>query len=142
MTLGSRLPLAFEGAYIGSKQNLAMLGLERNGVVLGNGTEGTMRFNATRGLIQPYVFVGAGWTKYQLRDTKVRTRDGRASDDVFQVPFGVGVAMRSRRAFVDLRGTGRLMYNDTLVDEVGGGPPMGTGPLASWSMTGRLGWQF
>jgi hypothetical protein len=142
VTLGSRLPFAFEGAYIGSRQSLAMLGLERNGFVLGNGAEGTLRFNVTRTLIQPYLFVGTGWTKYQLRDTKVRTRDGGTSDDVFQVPFGAGVAMRAHHAFVDVRGTGRLMYNDTLIDQVGGSSPIGAGPLSSWSCTGRVGWEF
>ena len=141
LTLGARLPLAFEGAYIGSKQNLAMLGLERNGVVLGNGGESTIRFNIIRGVIEPYIIAGAGWTRYQLVNTRLRTADGRTIDDVFQVPFGAGLTARSRHAFADVRGTARLMYNDNLVERVSS-YSLGTGPLASWCVTGRVGWQF
>lgn len=141
VTLGSRLPLAIEGAYIGSKQNLTMLGLERNGFILGNGGEGNLRFNVLPGRVQPYVFMGVGWTNYQLRDTQVRTADGRTSDDVFQVPFGGGLTVRGRHLFLDVRSTARLMFNDTLISEAWNAPPS-MGPLASWTVTGRLGWQF
>jgi len=141
VTLGSRLPLAFEGAYVGSRQTIGMLGLERNGFMLGNGGEGNLRFNVSRGPIQPYLFLDAGWTRYQLRNTQLRTADGQTSDDVLQVPFGAGVSWRAHHAFADVRGTGRLMYNDSLLDRVAG-PPTGAGALSTWSFVGRLGWEF
>jgi hypothetical protein len=142
VTMGSRLPLAFEGAYIGSRQNLAMMGLQPNGVILGNGGESNLRFNLTRGAVQPYVFAGAGWIRYRFSDTKLRTIDGQASENVFQMPFGAGLTVRGHHAFADARATGRFLYNDVLVDRAETSSSTKLGAVSSWSLIGRVGWQW
>ena len=41
---------------------------------MGNGGEGNLRINFTRDIpIQPYVFGGIGWTRYDLTNSNVGT---------------------------------------------------------------------
>ena len=59
-TIGTRLPIAFELAYVGTAQGMNALGLDTNAILLGSTAEGDIRINILRGRVQPYVFGGAG----------------------------------------------------------------------------------
>src|SRR5205814_7473956 len=49
---GTRLPIAFEASYVGSANSINALGLDTNALLIGNGGEGTARFNILRGRFQ------------------------------------------------------------------------------------------
>ena len=98
LTFGSRLPIAIEGAYIGSSQNIDALGLSTNSHLVGNGVEGDLRLNFTNYMVQPYIFGGAGWTHYQIYNTVTNTSDITNHDDVGTVP--------ARRRSLDPAGEG------------------------------------
>src|SRR4029078_10435722 len=92
LLFGSRSPVAIEGAYVGSVQNIEALGLSTNSLLLGNGVEGTLRVNLTRARVQPYVFGGVGRTHYQLPNAQTNTSSLLAKDDVGTVPLGAGLS--------------------------------------------------
>jgi len=142
ITVGTRRPVAFEGAYTGSAQNISALGITSNALIVGNGAEAALRLNLTRVALQPYLFGGLGWTRYQLRRTPENSSSLRGSDDILTVPFGAGLAARVARGLLfDLRATGRAALYDNLMDGVYADTAENA-RLHSWNVGGRLGWEF
>jgi hypothetical protein len=141
-SVGTRLPLALEAAYVGSAQNITALGLSDNAKLIGNGAEATARFNFTKRAIQPYIFAGVGWEHYTLDNTGANTSSLRDTDDVLTVPGGVGISFRlASSLLLDLRGTARATFSDDLMN----GPYASTGQdarLHNWNAGARLGWEF
>ena len=112
-------------------------------MLLGNGAEGTLRLNFTQSRVQPYIFGGGGFTHYQVTNTNVNLSSVAGGDNVGTVPTGLGLSARLSREFlIDVRGTYRFAFNDTLLDvasaDIGGGTPR----LDSWNVAGRLGFEF
>jgi len=140
---GTRLPFAFEASYIGTAQSINALGLDTNAVLVGNGGEGTLRFNITRSRIQPYLFGGGGWTRYRISNTNINTASLQRTDDVVVIPVGAGVTGRIGKGFLlDVRGTGRLTFQDTLFNNVAASANAGNSTLNSWGAMGNLGYEF
>jgi hypothetical protein len=143
MTFGSRFPVAFEAAYVGSAQGIVALGLSSNAVLLGNGGEATLRINLTTTRLQPYLFGGGGFTRYQLTNTAVNLSSVRSTDDVGTVPTGVGMSARlSKEFFIDVRGTYRFTFNDQLFATASAASGAGNAGLDSWNAIGRLGFEL
>jgi hypothetical protein len=142
-TLGTRLPLAFEVAYVGSASSINALGLDTNAILLGSTAEGDIRFNILRGRVQPYIFGGVGYTYYRITNTAITTSDLQRTDNVLEVPFGAGLAWRLGHAFLlDIRGTGRLTYFDDLLKNAVTATNAGNSGLANWMGTAHVGWEF
>ncbi len=143
-TIGTRLPIAFEAAYVGSAQGFKNdLGLENNAVLLGSTAEGDIRINILRGRIQPYVFGGAGWTNYRIVNTAISTSDLQRSDNVLEIPFGAGLTARLGHALLlDIRGTGRWTFDDDLFKNVATATNAGDSHLYTWMGSAHLGWEF
>jgi hypothetical protein len=139
LLFGSRLPIAVEGAYVGSAQSIDALGLASNSVLLGNGFEGTLRVNLTSGRIQPYLFGGAGFTHYQLSNTSNNTSSVRADDDVGTVPLGAGITGRLGGSFIaDVRGTYRATFDDDMLRATAAS----NNSMQSWNASARIGFEF
>jgi hypothetical protein len=139
LTFGSRLPIAIEGAYVGSEQSIEALGLSTNTRLLGNGVEGDLRLNFTNFMVQPYIFGGAGWTHYQITNSTTNTSSVLSSDDVGTVPLGAGISIRPTKAFlIDVRGTYRAVFNDTMFDRV----TNSNNSMQNWGAIGRVGFEF
>jgi hypothetical protein len=139
LTFGSRLPVAIEGAYIGSSQNIDALGLSTNSHLVGNGVEGDLRLNFTNYMVQPYIFGGAGWTHYQIYNTVTNNSDITSHDDVGTVPLGAGLSIRPAKVFlIDVRGTYRAVFNDTMFDRV----TTTSNSMQNWNVGGRIGFEF
>jgi hypothetical protein len=139
LLFGSRLPIAVEGAYVGSAQSIDALGLASSSVLLGNGFEGTLRINLTHGRIQPYLFGGAGFTHYQLSNTSTNTSSVRGDDDIGTVPLGAGITGRLAGSFiVDARGTYRATFDDDLLRATAAS----SNSMQSWNASARIGFEF
>jgi len=140
---GTRLPLGFEAAYVGTAQGLNALGLDRDALLLGNGAEGTLRLNVGTFRVQPYVFGGAGWTHYSIeRNNAFTSSISSNTDDVFNVPAGAGLSFRlGRGLLLDLRGTYRWAFGADMLNAglVGTGQTAG---FSNWNAAGHLGWEF
>jgi len=140
---GTRLPLAFEGAYVGSAQDINALGLDRNALLVGNGAEGDLRLNLGTLRVQPYLFGGAGWTHYTVeRNNNATSSITTNADDVFTVPAGAGLAFRVGKGFlIDFRGTYRWAFGADILNPTFTGT--GKSPsLSNWNAGGHLGWEF
>ncbi len=141
MMVGSRLPIALEGAYVGSVQNINALGLSTESLLLGNGIEGTVRVNITRARVQPYLFGGIGWTHYQLTNTVANTSSISDKDDIGTVPVGAGLSARVGSAVIlDIRGTYRATFADDMMRATS--PDGNSSSMQTWNAAGRVGFEF
>jgi hypothetical protein len=142
LLFGSRSPIAIEGAYVGSVQNIEALGLGTSSLLLGNGVEGTLRVNLSRARVQPYLFGGVGWTRYQLTNAQSNTSSLLGSDDVGTVPLGGGLSARLGPGFIlDVRGTYRATFGGDMFQ----GLALNTdrsNAMQTWSAAGRVGFEF
>lgn len=117
LSVGTRSPIAFEGSYIGSAQAINALGLDNDALLVGNGVQGAIRVNATLDLpVQPFAFAGAAWRHYEL-STDTNTSDVNDSDDVLEIPVGVGLAGKVSGLILDVRGELRASAFEDMVPE-------------------------
>ena len=114
VALGTRWPVAVELSYIGSAQNINLLGLDSDAKLLGNGAQGVGRINIFDWNIQPFLFGGVAWTHYSLEDTSIRTSAVLDTDDVLEVPAGVGINWKYRGFLLDVRGEYRFAFFDDM----------------------------
>jgi len=142
---GTRNFLGLEAAYVGSMQGINVLGLSSNASLVGNGAEGALRFNVpvqmNRGmsLVEPFVFGGAGWSRYTVVNSTTTTASINDNDDVLTLPFGGGLAFGHRGFFADARFTYRpTYYNDLLRGSNAGS----SARLDSWGAGAQLGFEF
>ena len=141
MMVGSRLPIALEGAYVGSVQNINALGLSTDSLLVGNGIEGTVRVNIIRARVQPYLFGGIGWTHYQLTNTVANTSSISDKDDIGTVPVGAGLSARVGSAVIlDIRGTYRATFADDMMRATS--PDGNSSSMQTWNAAGRVGFEF
>jgi len=139
LTFGTRLPIAVEAAYVGSAQSIDVLGLSTNALLVGNGVEGDLRLNFTSFKVQPYIFGGAGWTRYQINNSAVNTSSVTSSDDVGTVPLGAGISIRPSKVFIiDIRGTYRAVFDDSMFDRI----TNTNNSMQNWNAAGRIGFEF
>jgi opacity protein-like surface antigen len=144
LTLGTRLPVGFEAAYIGSAFGIDAVGLDSDAVLVGNGLEGLARLNLDLGMgnFQPYLVGGAAWRNYQITNADFNVSNVRDSDNVFELPVGVGLGYRFGSVMVDLRGTYRWAWGDNLIQPVPEAGIDSTPSLDNWTADLRLGWEF
>ena len=136
---GMRRIIGLEAAYVGNARNIDALGLDRNARLISNGAEGAVRLNipivswSQMSLVEPFGFVGLGWSHYNVTNTNINMSDVASSDDIMTVPFGGGLAFGYGGLLADARFTYRKTYNNDLV----------TGQnLDTWAVGGQIGFGF
>ena len=103
VSMGSPKDVRIELAYAGSMQPVAA---SEGNTLLATGLVGTLRVNVApwaSDMVEPFVYLGAGWSRFRVRDRE-SSATLVASDDVLQMPFGAGLAARFGRAVVEIRG--------------------------------------
>ena len=148
-SLGTRNSiLGVEGSYIGSAQSVDSLGLDNNAILYGNGAQGAIRLNLLqREVAQPFLYGGGAWRHYSLSNTSTNTSDIADSADVFELPFGVGVAGYIPGGLVaDVRAEYRAAWGgDNLFPNVdidnNNDNTIGSA-LDRWGITGSIGAEF
>jgi hypothetical protein len=143
-TIGTRLYLAGEVAFIGSRRNINTAGVAGtfggSPHIFGNGLEGTLRAQyplyAGSWLIEPFAFGGLGWTHYGT-DEVISSTELSASDDVLVVPFGGGISAAWKALFIEGRFTYRPVYNADLLVRSGN-----SASLNNWSAGALIGYEF
>ena len=138
LVVGPHRTLGFDLAYVGSAQDVG--GLGASATVLGTGVEATARLNFTRTYwVQPFLFAGAGWTRYRLGDADLSRSSLDRDDDLLVLPGGAGLSLWITPRFtIDLRETYRLAIDDDMFDQPGAS---GDG-MDSWSIAGQVGLAF
>jgi hypothetical protein len=142
-SLGTHTPIGLDLTYLGTAANVNTLTGSSNGTLLGTTAEAAIRFNiAPHELINPYIFAGAGWTHYNVRNMAFAQSDTglKQSDDIAEFPMGAGVSYRAPMGLtVDVRGTFRAaMSSSLLLDPV----TANYADLHTWEASAALGYEF
>jgi hypothetical protein len=139
--LGTRTIPAFEAAYVGTARNVNG-GLADGTGMVSNGLEGNFRLNApflfNQTLVEPFAFVGLGWSHYALNHVGNLALITTAND-VGTVPMGAGLAMSYRGLLAEARFTYRPTFgdDDLLVTTSGA-----NASLDSWNIGLMVGFEF
>ncbi len=137
--VGTRTPIGFEAAYLGTAQSIDAIGLDADAILLGNGVEAVLRINLIPdAAVQPYAFMGAAWRRYDLANIGTNTSSVAPGDDVFELPTGAGVAYRRGGLVADLRLGFRIATEQDLMPERQGEFI----PLHRWSAFAAIGREF
>ncbi len=142
---GTNLPVGFEAAYIGSAQDINALGLDRSALLVGNGVQGDIRINGTWNMpVQPFLYGGVAWRRYEIRNSDFNTSDVRDQDDVLEVPVGLGLGFKAAGLTVDLRGEFRGSFYNNLVPDARDPDPTheGNAGLHRWGANASIGYEF
>lgn len=131
--------IGVEAAYVGSARSINALGLESNAALVGNGAEGAVRLNVPllsgRSLVEPFGFVGLGWSRYNIVNTNTQSSAVAERDDVMTMPYGGGLAFAYRGLMADARFTYRYTYRNDLMRTAGG-------RLNNWGIGAQVGYSF
>lgn len=140
-TLGTKSYVAFEGSYIGSAQSIDALGLNRDAILVGNGAQGALRVNFIKDLpVQPFAYGGLAWRHYDVTSTNVNTSDISDSDDVVELPAGVGFSGYIAGFMADVRGEYRFASDEDLAPSQNTSGDAAT--LDRWGITANLGFAY
>lgn len=141
LTLGSKSPIALEAAYLGSAQAIDSIGLDQEAILLGTAVEALARFNLIQmGVIQPYLFAGAAWRRYDVTNTDVNTSSVADEDDILEIPVGAGLGYRVSDFLIDARAQFRATTQEDLLPAIDDEET--SVPMHTWGVTARLGYEF
>jgi hypothetical protein len=140
---GTRSFVGLEAAYVGSANNINVLGANTSSSIVGNGLEGALRLQvpimAGYNMIEPFGFVGLGWTNYRVTNNRPALSDfSTGSDNVMTVPLGGGVAYTYKMFTVDARASWTPTYYNNLIINTASG----NNRLDHWGIGGNLGVAF
>jgi hypothetical protein len=136
---GTRQFIGVEAAYVGAARGVNALGVQSDAVLVSNGAEGALRLNIpvvmrSRQLLEPFGFVGVGWSRYQITNTNVNTSSLAGNDNIMSVPMGGGLEYAIGRFMADARFTYRATYYNDLM-RTGGN-------LNNWGVSTQVGVSF
>ncbi len=144
--VGTRVPIGLEVAYIGTASQIRSLFSQPTAVMIGTTLESDVRLNIMpHYVIDPYVFAGIGWTRYNLdeHDFTLASTGIRNHDDMMEVPIGAGISYRWQGIVADMRGTFRATQGAELVLENSTRGTTGQfAPMHSWDATLAIGYEF
>lgn len=135
--------LSIEGQYYGTAGSIDSLVGGKNANLVGHAVGADVRFNVLPdGMFQPYGFVGGAYRRYDVTGASFTTSDAgmNDSDNLLEIPMGVGVAYRTGGFVADVRGSFRAAIDSALVLK----SPTSTDyvPMHQWGATARIGWEF
>jgi hypothetical protein len=131
--------LGLESSYIGSAQSIDALGLDTSAVLVGNGVQGAVRVNVLTTAFQPFIYGGAAWRHYNLTNENFNTSDVADSDDVLEVPAGVGISWVYRGVLLDARGEYRFAFEEDMVPSL---TRADTAGMDRWGVSANIGFSF
>lgn len=144
-TIGTRLFLAGELAYVGSRRNVSMPGVTGAADkphVFAHGLEGALRaqlpYLTGSWLVEPFVFGGLGWTHMGVDGSVPAGSALRTSDDVLVVPFGAGISAGWNNVFLEGRFTYRATFNEDLLARADGT----AADMGNWGIGALVGYEF
>lgn len=146
VALGTHLPIAFEGLYVGSAQTIRSEFNTASATLIGTTVEGDVRINfMPHYMFTPYIFGGLGWQHYNINDNRFTLADTgmNKTDNLMDVPAGLGLSYRQNGFVGELRGTYRWAAT-------GSGLVLSTTPsnvgqfasMSSWEASLQLGYEF
>lgn len=112
-------------------------------MLVGNGAQGALRLNGTLNLpVQPFVFAGIGWRRYDLMNANTNRSDVQGSDDVLEVPMGIGIAGKWNGLILDARGEFRATSNEDLLPRISATESDSHADMQRWGVKATVGAEF
>lgn len=139
VVLGTRTNFAIEAAYTGGAAEIDALGLDKDAALISSGAEANLRYNMRTGALQPYAVAGVGVRHYELVNADTNTSNVTDSDNVIEMPIGIGMSYRYRGFVSDIRGTFRPAFSENLIETTGN---QSSTKLHNWGMNLTAGWEF
>jgi opacity protein-like surface antigen len=142
--LRTPLPIGAEIGYVGTANGVSdrMAVNAPNGIILGDGVEvnAVLSLLPHDPLVDPYVFVGGGYTRFALvNQTTFNPSVLRDHDNAFVLPSGAGLALRLTDNFLaDARFTYRAVFDDGMIFTKG---PDALN-MSQWGATARVAYAF
>lgn len=137
---GTRLPVSFELAYVGSAQAIDAIGLDPDAILFGTGVEGVARLNLRAEVARPYFVAGAGWTRYEVANAQSNTSSVKGRDDVATLPIGAGIDVKFDPLVLDARVVVRATFDSEILPD--SPTPRNPTRLDSASLLVRVGFEF
>lgn len=140
-SIGTHIPIGLDISYLGSAAKLEAFG-EDNGTLIGTTFEAAVRFNlAMRDGWNPYVFGGAGWQRYDVRNPRFTSAESGIldRDDTLEFPLGVALSIRDTSGLVvSVRTTYRFVTgNDLVLQDTGA-----AAELHTWELSAAVGYEL
>lgn len=142
LAIGTRSPIGFEAAYIGSAQSIQALGLDDDALLVGNGVDGRIRVNVLDFNVQPFLFAGVGWRRYDLARVDTNTSAVLDSDNVLELPLGAGIAYKYSGFLLDARGEFRVATQEDLMPALTGDDADTRAEMHRWAVNANVGYAF
>jgi opacity protein-like surface antigen len=141
---GTREMIGAEVAYTGTTSNVDALGLDDSARLLATGLEASGRIHFMNTEWQPYALIGVGWRRYDLTNTDQNTSNLKDTDNVVEIPLGIGVSYRYRGLVVDGRFVARPSFDNDLVQtaSIADDDDSAAVDLHNWGLTVMGGWEF
>lgn len=139
--IGHRYMVGAEVAYVGTAQDISVLGLDNDALLLSSAIEGVARVNIGNWTVQPFIFGGVGWANYDIINEDFNTSSISGDDNMVTVPVGGGLAGHISGFLVD----GRFTYRPTFDDDLFNLSSLGvndTATLDTWQASLRVGYEF
>jgi hypothetical protein len=90
-------------------------------------------------MLQPFIYGGAAWRHYDVTNTRFNTSDLASSDNVFELPLGIGIAGYYYSGFMlDIRGEYRWAWGNDLLNTPNGESVS----MNRWGAMANLGHEF
>jgi len=143
VSIGTHVPLGFDVSYLGTAAPVTTVTGIDNGTLVGSTAEGALRWNMLpHYVIDPYIFAGIGYQRYDLTNVKLSQADSgmKDHDNLAEFPMGAGVSVRDPSGFMaDVRGTIRAATSSDLVVD----PRTGSNAdLHAWEASAAVGYEF
>jgi hypothetical protein len=136
---GTREYVGMEAAYIGDARSMSGLGFSNDSRLISNGLSGNLRVNipVVRGasLVEPFGFVGVGWSHYTVTNNNAALSDVTSADNVLTLPYGGGLEFAYKGFMADARFTYTQTYYNNLTQTIGGN-------LNNWGVGGQIGFEY
>lgn len=140
---GTHIPIGIEAAYIGTSTELGDMD---GGSLMGTIVEGAARFNlAPSERWNPFLFVGAGWQRFDARNNALRPAASRVADEdnVLVFPMGLGLSYRDPSGLtVDARGTFRAAADSELFADDPMAEDVDFAEVHTWQASANVGYEF
>jgi hypothetical protein len=140
VAIGARRSLlGIEMAYVGTANDIGALGLDEDAFLISNSAEGALRLNLGTFAIQPFVFAGLSYIRYEIVNDSFNTSSIADDDNTWAVPLGAGISTYVGKSgfMLDGRFTYRPVFDEDMVT-IGNDE----GDLDNWAASLRLGYHF
>ncbi len=109
---------------------------------MGNGLQGNLRLALPTYAVKPFAFGGIAWRHYSLANNDFNTSAIANSDDVGEIPVGLGLGWEYAGFTLDARGEYRWSFSDNMVPLLTVDGTTEDANMNRWGVNANIGYMF